>query len=220
MTAECLARFNKINLTYLFHLHTHYTDGLPSVRDYFAFAKSQGIAKVIFLEHIRKDPKFDVGKFVDDIRQCSDLFEIEGVVGFEAKILPGGELDIRDEHISLAEFIGIAEHHFPLDESHLVDAFGHILDKYLPRWNEKKFVWVHPGLWFQRQGTLDSEAYEDMFQLALQSRVALECNFRYSLPNKVGHNWPSEKVIAGLDAHSLEDVRRFYGEMLRGIYER
>jgi len=220
MMIGCLARFDDLDLTYLFHIHTNHTDGSSSVRDYFEMAKSYGIKKLIFLEHIRKYPKFDVYQFVDEIRRCSELFEIEGVVGFETKILPGGQLDIRDEHISIAQFIGVAEHSFLLDEQHLVDAFREILHKYPSEWGEKTFVWVHPGLWFQRRGILGSKAYEDMLMVALQSGIMLECNVRYSLPKCLGDNWPLERVIVGLDAHSVEDLRKILdGERFKGVYE-
>ena len=99
----------------LFHCHTHYTDGQPSVADYLRWASERGVERVIFLEHIRREPSYDVAAFVEEIHAESERWGVPAVAGFEAKVLPGGALDIAAEHAALAEVIGIAEHGFPDD---------------------------------------------------------------------------------------------------------
>src|ERR1035437_6033754 len=98
--------------SYLFHLHTRYTDGALSPNEYFEFAQQHGYQRLIFLEHIRRSPKYDVSQFISEIRECESRFEVAATIGFEAKVLPGGDLDISDEHLKLAQVVGIAEHGF------------------------------------------------------------------------------------------------------------
>ena len=83
---------------YLFHLHTTSTDGELTVRQYFEYASQQRIQRLIFLEHIRRNPQYDVEAFVGEVKENSQRCRIPAVVGFEAKLLPDGRLDILDRH--------------------------------------------------------------------------------------------------------------------------
>jgi hypothetical protein len=47
---------------YLFHLHTTYTDGKVAVPQYFDLAQRTRLDRLIFLEHIRAQPGYDVGR--------------------------------------------------------------------------------------------------------------------------------------------------------------
>ena len=108
---------------YLFHVHTPYTDGEISVAGYFDHARRLGFDHIIFLEHIRREPKYDVAAFAEEVRRTSHERGIRATLGFEAKLLPAGRLDISDEHIAIAEVVGIAEHSFPDDFALLRTAF-------------------------------------------------------------------------------------------------
>jgi len=152
----------------LFHLHTDFTDGKLSVKEYFEFARKHGIERLIFLEHIRREPTYDVNQFVFEVSHYTELYGIEGVVGFEAKLLPHGELNVRREHVELAEFIGIAEHGFPDDVNQLVKAFQSVLSFYPREYPDKQFVWVHPGLWFKRRDALNHPAYRQMLEAVVK----------------------------------------------------
>src|SRR6266536_2153733 len=99
----------------LFHFHTRFTDGLSSIDDYFKFAQGNRVEQLVFLEHIRRNPRYSLVDFLTQIRECERVYEIPGFVGFEAKLLPEGTLDASDEHLALAEVIGIAEHGFADD---------------------------------------------------------------------------------------------------------
>lgn len=194
----------------LFHLHTDFTDGELSVKQYFEFASKQGIEQLIFLEHIRREPTYDVGQFVFKVKHYAEVYGIEGIVGFEAKLLPRGELDIRREHVELAKFIGIAEHGFPEDVKLLVEAFRSVLERYPGEYSLQQFVWVHPGLWFKRRGKLNHPAYRHMVKLARGSPVWIERNLRYELPSWDIVGYESERVVVGIDSHSAKDLARYF----------
>lgn len=194
---------------YLFHLHTDFTDGELSIQKYFQFAKKSGIELLIFLEHITRNPSYDVRQFIAEIYRCSEIYEIVGVVGFEAKILPSGKLDIDPQHLALAQFVGIAEHSFPDDARMLVEAFEAVLDFYPQQYTDKHFVWVHPGLWFKRRNIISHPAYREMLTRAGRFPVWIERNLRYELPLEdvsISQSW---RTIVGLDAHTLTDLKCF-----------
>ena len=194
----------------LFHCHTHYTDGQPSVAEYLRWASERSVDRVIFLEHIRREPSYDVEAFVSEIRAESERHAVPAVVGFEAKVLPGGALDISAEHAALAEVIGIAEHGFPDDpemwKTSLASAFA--------TWGaaEQLAVWVHPGLWLKKSGRLDSHRDDYAFLLAYAQRqgVLVEQNQRYRLlPDDLAETIQPDLLVRGADAHRIEEAEAF-----------
>lgn len=194
----------------LFHCHTHWTDGQPSVADYLRWARERNVERVVFLEHIRRDPSYDVAAFVAEIRAESERHAVPAVVGFEAKVLPGGALDIAAEHAALAEVIGIAEHGFPDDaalwKASLATAFA--------TWGaaEQTAVWVHPGLWLQKTGRLEShrDDYAFLLDYAQRQGILIEDNQRYRLlPNDTLDAVQPDLLVRGADAHRLQEADAF-----------
>src|SRR5215510_3820316 len=115
---------------YLFHLHTPLTDGHITVQQYFDYAAREAVEQLIFLEHIRRQPNYSVEEFIAEIKTCVETFAIPARIGFEVKLLPNGNLDISEEHIEIAEVIGIAEHGFPPDFDLLTRSFYQSIDNY------------------------------------------------------------------------------------------
>ena len=194
----------------LFHCHTDWTDGQPSVGDYLRWASDRHIERVVFLEHIRRAPSYDVAAFVDEIRAESARHGVPATVGFEAKVLPGGALDIAAEHAALADVIGIAEHGFPDDvrlwKTSLATAFA------THRAAEQIAVWVHPGLWLKKTGRLEARRadYLALLRLAQRHGVLVEQNQRYGLlPGDLTGTIRPELFVRGADAHRLEDADAF-----------
>jgi putative hydrolase len=204
-------RFNHIfRGNYMFHLHTTFTDGKLSVRDYFEYAASHAVDQLIFLEHIRREPSYDVDAFIDEVRENSRTFRIAGVIGFEAKLLPDGELDITKRHLSLIEVLGIAEHSFPDNLQMLQSAFKKAVDTYSLVRADLPVVWVHPGLWFKRRGLLPSleTEYASLAAYAAVRGLFLERNRRYGLaPEAILRQIQSDFVVDGLDAHSWDHLQ-------------
>jgi len=195
----------------LFHCHTHHTDGVPSVADYLRYAAEHGLDRVVFLEHIRRTPSYDVAAFVEEIRAEGERHGVPAVVGFEAKVLPGGALDLAAEHAALAEVVGIAEHGFPdkpaLWHDSLAAAFA--------TWGAAgpTAVWVHPGLWLKKTRRLDSHRadYEALIAEAQAAGVLVERNHRYRLlPDDALPLVRPELLVHGADAHRLDDVDAYF----------
>ncbi|HLN63416.1 MAG TPA: hypothetical protein VK464_17915 [Symbiobacteriaceae bacterium] len=194
---------------YLFHLHTTYTDGKVPVRDYFAYAVQSGLDRLIFLEHIRAQPRYDVGQFTAEVQGCAAEFGMRALVGFEAKLLPGGALDISDEHAAQAEVLGLAEHGFPGDYALWRSSLCMALERYAATYPDKPLVWVHPGLWLKKQGLLESHEpdYRTLVAYAQDAGVKVEWNRRYGLlPPHLHDAVQPENLVCGADAHRLEDA--------------
>lgn len=193
--------------TYWFHLHTHYTDGVLSVEDYFKMAKIRGIEELIFLEHIRRKPSYDVEEFVEIVKNNAKKYQIHSRVGFEAKIIEDGTLDISDEHLELSEIIGIAEHGFPSNSALFLSAWKKAMDFAKDLLPKKEVVWVHPGLFFRKNRLLIShqQEYHHMLNYALDQGIQLEYNLKYKLFETPNH----QKIpyVLGIDAHRESDIR-------------
>lgn len=205
-----LKKFNPFSGRYFFHLHTEATDGKCSIADYFRCAQEGGGDRLIFLEHIRRSPRYNVENFVHEIRERSRQTGITAYAGFEAKLLPDGTLDISDEHVKLADVIGVAEHGWPGEFSDLQESFYAVLDRCRQYTAAKAVVWVHPGLWLkkQQQLTAEWEAYRAMLHAAEASGLFLERNRKYSLlPDELAAEFAPETIVVGADAHRLDDLR-------------
>lgn len=197
----------------LFHCHTQYTDGQPTVDDYVRYAAEHGIERVVFLEHIRRAPSYDVPAFADEVRASGARHGVPVAVGFEAKVLPGGDLDIADEHLVLAEVIGIAEHGFPDDAALWEQSLRHAFEIHGGH-AERPAVWVHPGLWLKKTRRLDAlrDVYVDLIGAAQAAGVLVEQNARYGLLTDANRGLVRpESLVRGADAHRLADVAAFFG---------
>lgn len=194
---------------YLFHLHTTYTDGQVPVRQYFEYAVRTGLERLIFLEHIRAQPSYDVLRFVAEVRQAEAEFGLPTWVGFEAKVLPGGGLDITAEHAALADVLGVAEHGFPPDFDLWRLSLRKALEQAAATHREKPVVWVHPGLWLKKQRRLQTHEHEYRALLGYAQELGLkvERNLRYGLvPEDLLGTVAPEHLVLGADAHRLADA--------------
>jgi histidinol phosphatase-like PHP family hydrolase len=192
-------------------LHTTYTDGQCTVEDYFRCAAECGAERLVFLEHIRREPTYDVRRFAAEVRDLSGQYHLPAHVGFEAKILARGELDISPDHAALAEVIGIAEHSFRESPQVLAAAMNRVVAT-LRSSCRALLVWVHPGLSLvkgQRPVATDP-IFLDLVPSIASQGVLIESNLRYGLLPRECHGWiaPRELVL-GVDAHDLEAVRRW-----------
>lgn len=197
----------------LFHCHTHHTDGQPTVEDYVRYAAEHDLDRVIFLEHIRRAPSYDVAAFASEVRASGERYGVPVTLGFEAKVLPGGGLDITNDDLALAEVIGIAEHGFPDDvdlwEQSLRVAFDRAGTLSIPA------VWVHPGLRLRKWHRLDAERsrYEALLEAAQEAGLLIERNARYRLvPDEALPLVRQNHLVQGIDAHRLADLEQFFGD--------
>lgn len=202
---------------YLFHVHTDWTDGKSSLADYCVAAKEHDFQSIILAEHIRRDCTYDFGKFLQMVEEQRATHAIEIVAGVEAKVLPGGFLDIPDRVLSKIKVLAIAEHAFPKD----VEVLAHALSQVFKAFRNAEFalVWVHPGLKLLQQ-LVSAHFFQKTLQCALEYGVYIEFNLRYRLPPESFLSLvPSSKVVIGLDAHSVADVEAL-GELALDKEER
>ena len=200
---------------YLFHVHTPYTDGRLTVGEYVDFAHRAGADTLVFLEHIRREPRYDVARFCEEVRFAGESGAIRTVLGFEAKLLPDGTLDIRNELLSKAAVIGIAEHSFPDDPDLLRQAFLKVVERYPRRWPKVGFVWVHPGLWYLKRGLLarKDERYREMLAAAQAAGILVEQSLRWGVVDPTtAASLPPEAIVIGADAHTLFDLERWVAQ--------
>jgi len=196
----------------LFHLHTDWTDGDLTFEQYFDFAAAHRVDRLVFLEHIRRNPTYDPAEFERQVIAWRDRTGIPAFVGFEAKVLAGGALDISDDALSRAAVVGIAEHGKELDFDQFRDSFRRILATYPARHSSVRFVWVHPGLLLHRLGALERHRADhvELLHEAVGAGVRIERNLRYDLVSLERFAEASSmQPVLGADAHTHADLARW-----------
>lgn len=130
---QSLEEFKELisNRNYIFHLHTNYTDGLNSVYDYFIYAFEQNIDLIIFTEHVRKDLRYNFYDLINEIKCQEKRFKkIKSLIGCEAKLLPGGYLDIPENILALIDLVCFACHSFPYNVDQYYFSFKNLFTDY------------------------------------------------------------------------------------------
>lgn len=194
---------------YLFHVHTTFTDGLLTIPDYFKFCVNSGIERIIFLEHVKKFPTYSIGIFLEEIKMASSYYKLPSYVGFEAKILDDGTLDISDDEIETADVIGIAEHGITLGLNDMKASIYDVINNYSYLADQKEIIWVHPGLYLKKRQLLKTEQkwYVDMLKYSMSKGIKIEKNLKHGLVSDMAlSNLNHDSVIVGVDAHNISDL--------------
>jgi putative hydrolase len=194
---------------YVFHFHTRETDGRSDIEDYVDCALRHGAQRLILLEHIRRRPSYDVAAYHQRAIAAAAGRGLEICLGFEAKLLPDGTLDIAPEHAVLADVLGLAEHGFPDDLELLAKAFRTAAESYRAAFPDKEIVWVHPGLWLKKRRRLDEHwaLYLELMAAAQSLGLRIERNRRHRLiPDRLVAAVTPGCLVHGLDAHSVEEM--------------
>lgn len=194
----------------LFHLHTTLTDGELTIGDYFQFAAEHHVERLIFLEHIRRQATYDCRAFAQQVQQYADSTGVPAMVGFEAKILADGELDIAPEALEVCQVVGIAEHGDRLTWPELQTSLRQIARRYPRDYPGHTFVWVHPGLYLHRQRQLASHQteYQALLLEVSAAGLLIEQSARYQLVTEATRRLlPQIPIVAGVDAHRRADLQ-------------
>ena len=134
------------------------------------------------------------------------------MLGVEAKVLPGGDLDISEEILEMIELLGIACHSFPPQKETYVESLKRAF-KRNPAGRLVR-VWLHPGLFFKRRGIVDNVALLSLAELAIQEGIYIEYNIKYRLPpENVQARIPPFCKIIGADAHSVKELEQRISKM-------
>ncbi|MEI6155245.1 MAG: hypothetical protein WCQ90_14290, partial [Deltaproteobacteria bacterium] len=145
---------------------------------------------------------------------ASKEYNLPHSIGFEAKILPNGSLDISDDDIDIADVIGIAEHGSFKDMCRLRDLLYQVIDKYNFLTNGKDVVWVHPGLFFKKHPSLlKDDWYYTLLQYAVSKGIKIERNLKHQLVSScISTKIGSGNIVIGADAHSIADLDVWYSK--------
>ena len=189
----------------LWHVHSNYTDGQCSVEKIFDLAVSHGIEFICFIEHIRREPSYDLHAFMHEVTIHSTERHIHAIVGFEAKLLHDGSINAPD---NLDSFIFLAEHGtVGCDKNEYIAALLKGLS------NPRLSGWVHPGLFAQRMKWTFSDHEIDLLISALkQHHLIYEINLCYDVPVSLLSTALQRANIPhfiGVDFHQEEDLTKF-----------
>ena len=202
-----LGEFRKnLEKKYLFHIHTNYTDGQLTVKDYFEFANKNNITTLIFTEHVRKNLNYNFLSFVQEIKSLHNEYSnINYIIGVEAKILPDGDLDIDRSILSYIDLICFASHAFPNDISLFYNSYKNLF--FDSKWKNYIRIWVHPGRFFKKNGILDKniELLSELIDLAIFQNIFIEKNLQDKVPPekiKINERW----LIKGYDIHTKKQL--------------
>lgn len=185
------------------HIHTGYTDGNNSVFEYCEKAVEVSTPLLAFTEHVRKNLNYDFNSFLNEIEKAREEFDLIILSGCEAKVLPGGELDVEEWILREVDYPIFAFHSFPED----IDIYTESLKSVLR--NGYVNAWAHPGIFLSRNGLeLPEKDLIYIFELMGKQDVLLEMNRKYSVPSE---KWVSVardytvRLVNGNDIHSIEE---------------
>jgi len=188
------------------HIHTNYTDGKNSVFEYCKRALEMGIPLLAFTEHVRRELSYDFNQFLADIEKARQEFNLIILSGCEAKVLPDGELDVKQWILKKVDYVIFAFHSFPKDIDLYIESLKSVLR------NSYVNAWAHPGEFLSRHDLeLPEKDLIEIFKLMREQDVLLEINRKYSVPPE---KWVSMarrynvRMVRGSDVHSTEDLRR------------
>lgn len=187
---------------YLFHLHTRYTDGKLDAVDYFRFAAEHQVKSIFFTEHVRKELKYSFEEFVSEIRETEKKFPgISGYIGAEAKVLPGGDLDIDQKTFEQLDVLCFACHGFPDDVELYFESFRQLFSD--DRWKSVPRVFVHPGRYLKKRDWLtenNTMRLHQLLEFAMEEGIFIEDNKREHLPPTID-KIPVSMQVVGYDIH-------------------
>lgn len=191
-------------LTGEWHVHTSYTDGQSSVSDYCKKATELNIPLLAFTEHVRRDLNYSFNNFLNDIDEARENFDLIILSGCEAKVLPGGMLDVDELILKEVDYPIFAFHSFPVDIDLYIEGLRAILG------NKYVCAWAHPGAFLARHDlSLPEEKLVEMFDLMSKHDLLLESNRKYGVPNPRWMDLARKydvRIVRGSDVHFVEDL--------------
>ena len=190
------------------HIHTSYTDGRNTVFEYCYKAMNEGIPLLAFTEHVRRELDYDFCQFLDDVERARSYFNLVILSGCEAKVLPGGQLDVQDWLLQEVEYPVFAFHSFPLDIGEYISSLKTVLK------NRHINAWAHPGLFLNRHGlTLSDAELTDIFKIMSECNILLEVNDKHKMPSSRWLNLANAcnvQLVKAGDIHFVDDLSKEY----------
>lgn len=186
------------------HVHTSFTDGLSTVWEHCRAAEDKGLKLVAFMEHVRWKLTYDFGSLVEEIHRARERFQLQILVGCEAKVVDlDGNLDVRQDVLHQCDIVMGVFHSFLVETR---EGYLKALENMLC--NEEVDIWGHPGLFAKRKGVeLRKEDIERVVELCWGHEVLVERNRKYSCPD--WDAWEGLRAcpfVCGSDAHTAHEI--------------
>jgi putative hydrolase len=214
--------FSEIDADYLasdLHMHSTWTDGEGSVEAIVEQAKSKGLKRVAITDHIRKTSTY-FSEYYTQIRNLSNKFNFEILVGFEAKVDNfNGDIDVSEENLAKADISICSVHRFPIGRK-LIAAkefaaeTSQIIELELSIAAIKKGgfnIMGHPGgMSLKSHGIFKPEYFEEIIIACKENNIAFDFNSSYHIDQKETlialFKKHDPKISIGSDAHKLKDI--------------
>ncbi len=190
-----------------FHIHTSFTDGQNSVREYCQRASKNRLSTIAFTEHVRKNIEYDYNELLSEILLARHEFkDIRILSGCEAKVINGkGELDAPEQVLRQCEVVvGVFHGYQYQDKKNYLEALRAMLG------NPAVDIWGHPTLFAKRHGIkLDEKIILEIIDICLENDILIERNYRYNLPDADFAKLAIKrdvKFVVGSDAHTVNEL--------------
>lgn len=188
------------------HLHTNHVEGENTILEMCEQAEKNGLHSVAFTEHVRKNIDYDFNDIVNDVEEARERFpSMKILIGCEAKILLGGDIDVNDSVLKLCDIVIASFHGFPPEKAEQMSALKTALK------NPDVDIWGHPATIF-RNFEVSNEEMENVIRLCIDNKVLIENSLcpKYPTPpdflelvKKLG-----AETITSSDAHSIYEIRK------------
>ena len=192
------------------HIHTSWTEGDSSVFEYCEKAVKEGVPLLAFTEHVRRTMDYDFGQFLSEIEQVKVRYNLIVLSGCEAKVLPGGELDVEEWVLKEIDYPIFAFHSFPGDIDQYLESLKVVFS------NRYVNAWAHPGYFLYRQGLkLQDNELVEILELLNRHNILLEVNEKYDLPLPRWFDLAKSlgvRLVRGSDLHNANKMSGNYTE--------
>jgi Histidinol phosphatase and related hydrolases of the PHP family len=194
-----------MNLKEDYHIHTNYNDHSASnltVKNVVMEAERKGLETIALTEHVRETSKW-IPSYLMDISNYIQKTNVKVIPGFEAKILPNGNIDCREE-IARDYFIVASFHTKYHDKAIWINALTKAI--------ENKYVNVIGHLSPESSFQIDSKEIDEFAELLIKHGKTVELNAKYQKPPE---SWikifmkRGVKFHLGSDAHTLNEIGNY-----------
>ncbi len=188
-----------------YHIHANYNDHSDTdltIENIIERAGKTNLKIIAITEHVRKSSDW-IDKYLNEINNAKNNYNVEIITGFEAKILQDGSIDCLEKYAK-NNFI-IASFHTSYKEKciwknalknaikdPLVNVIGHLAP-------ESTFV-------------LDKEEVYEIADILVENNKIMEINAKYQRPSIEWTKIFLERGVRfhlGSDAHSLKDIGNY-----------
>ncbi len=214
--------FNDIDEDYRksdLHFHSEWTDGEGTIEDIIEHAKTVGLKRICFTDHIRKGSTY-FPDYAREIRRQAQALDFEAYVGFEAKVMNfDGEIDVSAENLEASDISILSVHRFPMGQKlFAAKEFSAKmsqeieLELSLAAIKRGGFrVLGHPGgMSLTAHKVFNTEYFEEIIEACAQYGIAFDFNSRYHIDHipvlTSLFTQYNPLVSIGSDAHRLKNI--------------